>query len=680
MPSCPPEPSVPRIMPLIWDDPPGSDPPELQIDTCLDMAYRLRPCFGPCGLPKHLAFRFLRGLSAPPVHAPDTASLLSHLELEDPAAQALANAADAQAREVGDGAALVVLLGASLLEQAQGLLELGLTRQEVEDGYRLACSRALEALDGEGGEEREPAASPAALGDPRDEREVSGVLRGLLCTRVPEMADMLAEAVARCCAQSWTTKDGVMTFDPECIQVVKNIAGGPPNQTSEVQNCPQEESEEENKGEKMDENLKSVTKVRHQLKGETEEGTETEEGEAGEEGDWEVCDIDDIDDIDDKPKRYQESNSGGVYAGAMEGEDREQQLVDQFLSDYVDQRHTARVPRNREHGRYEGNYPELVPDEDWEILSLALDEIRLDGEVEGVGADAGLGRWREREEDKAQGDRQERERRQETRVGGRALRRSKTACKRLFRGLIRLGKKYLAPRSRGAEVKKHGRVRKLHRLMGKLRRPSVKYGKELQANNTHVTKHHPQPAKPFQASIACQDIPDQHSQSVSITLHSPDPVLLDSCESAIHACLRVYSSMQSDPRLVSGAGVVEAALSVQLCEYGLTLPGLEQMAVHSFAQALLAPARALGENQGTPADLAVTRMHEALRRRGKAEGPHERTGEGGVLEPLVCKTSALKKATKAVLSVMSDLQSKSPGGRGAAMKSPEPRHQSLQQP
>lgn len=697
LPRYPPEPYIPRIIPLIWANSSASDLPKLQIDNCLEVARRLRPCFGPRGLPKTLAFRFLHGLSASPVHTPDTASVLEHMGLKDPAARALASAAIAQAREVGDGSGLVLLLGASLLEQVQVLLALGLTQREVEVGYRLACGQALELLD------RGGALVQADLEDLREERQVAGVLRVLLSTRVPEMADMLAEPVARCCVQSWTRdKQGVLTFDPSTIEIIKTIT---PDQTSEeLKKWPQVASDEESREERVDKKKEVTTTKRKQVRGARDEDPDKEEAKA--EGEWVVHDSDDK---EVKPNRNQENDEVGVYAGVTRVQDREQLLIDQFLSDYVDLRRTEKLPSPQAYRCSEGIDQELGLDKDWEILSLNLEEIHIEGE-EGADGGEGLGRWQTEQVEvehhllkklRAQGDRTMRRREMMRSAGGTtaaALRGSTATCKRLLRGLLRLGRKYLVPRGRiqgrGQFGEMHGvqkrrRVRKPHRLMGKVRGPhSMGRKQQHPRKNSHVSKQDPRPAKPLQASLDT----DQKSQhSVTITLHSPDQELLERCEAAIGACLRLYGVMQSDPRLVSSAGVTEAALSAQLCRYGLTLPGLEQMAVHSFAQALLAPVRILGENQGMPADMAATRLQEALRRQSgsrSTQGPHKSLDEeeGDLLESLECKRSALKKATTAVLSIMSDLCRESPGERGTKAKSSEfspeqkPGRQSIQQP
>lgn len=693
-----PEPYIPRIIPLIWAYPSASDPPKLQIDSCLEVARRLRPCFGPRGLPKSVAFRFLHGLSASPVHTPDTASVLEHMGLEDPAARALASAAIAQAREVGDGSGLVILLGASLLEQVQVLLALGLTQQEVEEGYRLACHQALELLD------RGGVLVQAHLEDLREERQVAGVLRVLLSTRVPQMADMLAEAVAHCCVQSWMRdKQGAMTFDPNTIKIIKTIT--PDEMSEELKKCPQEASDEEHREGRVDKKKEVTTTNRQQVQGERDEEPNKEEAKTEEE--WAVCDWD-TNEV--KPNRNQENDEVGVYALATRVHDREQLLIDQFLSDYVGLRPTERVPSAQAHRCSKRMDQELEQDKDWEILSLNLEEMCLEGE-EGVNGREGLGRWQTEEAEhhlleklRALGDGMMRRHETMRSMGGTAaaaLRGSTAARKHLLiKGLLRFSRKYLVPRGRvqgpGKRqgqvgklhgVQKRGPVRKPHRPMGKVRGPQS-MGRKAQhpKMNSHISKQDPPPAIPLQASLGTDQ---KNQQGVTITLHSPDQELLECCEAAIGACLRHYGAMQSDPRLVSGAGAVEAVLSAQLCQYGLTLPGLEQMAVHSFAQALLAPVRVLGENRGTPADMATTQVHEALRRqRRSTQGPHESLDEdaGDLLESLECKRSALKKATTAVLSVMSDLRSESPGESGTKAKSlefssaPEPERQSVQQP
>uniref|UniRef100_A0A8C8CTK7 Uncharacterized protein n=1 Tax=Oncorhynchus tshawytscha TaxID=74940 RepID=A0A8C8CTK7_ONCTS len=106
------------------------------------------------------------------------------------------------------------------------------------------------------------------------------------------------------------------------------------------------------------------------------------------------------------------------------------------------------------------------------------------------------------------------------------------------------------------------------------------------------------------------------------------------------------------PRVVPGAGASEVGLAAGLTQNGLTLVGMEQLAVHAFAQALLEPVKALGENGGTPAELAVLRGYKR-RWKGKMDGT--KGAYRGVLDRLGCKASAIEKATKASLVVLTEL-------------------------
>uniref|UniRef100_A0A4W5PR38 Uncharacterized protein n=1 Tax=Hucho hucho TaxID=62062 RepID=A0A4W5PR38_9TELE len=139
---------------------------------------------------------------------------------------------------------------------------------------------------------------------------------------------------------------------------------------------------------------------------------------------------------------------------------------------------------------------------------------------------------------------------------------------------------------------------------------------------------------------------------VTVTVRSPDQDLLISAEAALRASLRVYCSLLAEPRVVPGAGASEVGLAAGLTQNGLTLVGMEQLAVHAFAQALLEPVKALGENAGTPADLAVLRGYKR-RWKGKIEGT--KGAYRGVLDRLGCKASAIEKATKASLAVLTEL-------------------------
>uniref|UniRef100_A0A4W5PLM0 Uncharacterized protein n=1 Tax=Hucho hucho TaxID=62062 RepID=A0A4W5PLM0_9TELE len=174
----------------------------------------------------------------------------------------------------------------------------------------------------------------------------------------------------------------------------------------------------------------------------------------------------------------------------------------------------------------------------------------------------------------------------------------------------------------------------------------------------HITSVRSSPRKtptsiPLWACVVVEEpLEEEACCKVTVTVRSPDQDLLISAEAALRASLRVYCSLLAEPRVVPGAGASEVGLAAGLTQNGLTLVGMEQLAVHAFAQALLEPVKALGENAGTPADLAVLRGYKR-RWKGKIEGT--KGAYRGVLDRLGCKASAIEKATKASLAVLTEL-------------------------
>lgn len=51
-----------------------------------------------------------------------------------------------QEQEVGDGTNFVIILAGALLEQAESLIRMGLTPNEIAEGYEKALEKALETL------------------------------------------------------------------------------------------------------------------------------------------------------------------------------------------------------------------------------------------------------------------------------------------------------------------------------------------------------------------------------------------------------------------------------------------------------------------------------------------------------------------------------------------------------
>ncbi|UZJ51808.1 hypothetical protein CBS101457_001128 [Exobasidium rhododendri] len=77
----------------------------------------------------------------------DGATILRSIHLDNPAAKILVNISKVQDDEVGDGTTSVCVLAAELLREAEKLIEMRIHPQTIVEGYRIASTAALRALD-----------------------------------------------------------------------------------------------------------------------------------------------------------------------------------------------------------------------------------------------------------------------------------------------------------------------------------------------------------------------------------------------------------------------------------------------------------------------------------------------------------------------------------------------------
>lgn len=99
---------------------------------------------GPKGMDKLLQLALDPALSTT---TNDGATILKLIPLDNPAAKVLVSIAKVQDDEVGDGTTLVTVLGLELLREAEKLVERKMHPQTIIEGYRIACSTALAALE-----------------------------------------------------------------------------------------------------------------------------------------------------------------------------------------------------------------------------------------------------------------------------------------------------------------------------------------------------------------------------------------------------------------------------------------------------------------------------------------------------------------------------------------------------
>ena len=78
----------------------------------------------------------------------DAATIVKELEVIHPAANIAVMASQAQEQECGDGTNVLLMLSGELLAQAENLLRQGLHQNDIISGYKKACTKALQVLNG----------------------------------------------------------------------------------------------------------------------------------------------------------------------------------------------------------------------------------------------------------------------------------------------------------------------------------------------------------------------------------------------------------------------------------------------------------------------------------------------------------------------------------------------------
>ena len=77
----------------------------------------------------------------------DAATIIREVEVNHPAARMVAMAAKMQETEAGDGTNFVISFAGELMQQAEGLIKMGLHPSEILIGYEKSAKKCLELLD-----------------------------------------------------------------------------------------------------------------------------------------------------------------------------------------------------------------------------------------------------------------------------------------------------------------------------------------------------------------------------------------------------------------------------------------------------------------------------------------------------------------------------------------------------
>ena len=150
----------------------------------------------------------------------------------------------------------------------------------------------------------------------------------------------------------------------------------------------------------------------------------------------------------------------------------------------------------------------------------------------------------------------------------------------------------------------------------------------------------------------------KHPHAVTILIRGGTERIVDEAERSLHDALCVVRDIVEEPKILAGGGAPELEISRELKKYAETLPGREQLAVKSFAEALEAVPVTLAENAGLdPIDI----ISELRARHEKGEiwagievhsGKVQSMNNAGVFEPLAVKKQIIKSATEAASMIL----------------------------
>ncbi|MEM2465768.1 MAG: thermosome subunit beta [Candidatus Bathyarchaeia archaeon] len=150
----------------------------------------------------------------------------------------------------------------------------------------------------------------------------------------------------------------------------------------------------------------------------------------------------------------------------------------------------------------------------------------------------------------------------------------------------------------------------------------------------------------------------KNPRAVTILIRGATERVVEEAERSVHDALCVVRDIVEEPKVLAGGGAPELEIAKVLKKYAETLPGREQLAVKSFAEALEAIPATLTENAGLdPIDI----LSELRAKHEKGEtwagievhsGKVQDMREAGVFEPISVKKQVVKSATEAASMIL----------------------------
>jgi len=151
---------------------------------------------------------------------------------------------------------------------------------------------------------------------------------------------------------------------------------------------------------------------------------------------------------------------------------------------------------------------------------------------------------------------------------------------------------------------------------------------------------------------------EEHGQIATIVVRASTQNILDDVERSIDDGVNAFKALIQDNRFVSGAGSCEIELSKRLQSYGDSTPGLVQYAIKKFGEAFEVIPRTLADNAGLKSTDVISNLYASHQKGNTQDGIDVEEGDIksaqtlGIFDSLVTKSTAIRLATEAILTIL----------------------------
>lgn len=144
----------------------------------------------------------------------DAATIIRETEVNHPAARMIAMAAKMQESEAGDGTNFVISFAGELMQQAEGLIKMGLHPSEILIGYEKGAKKTLELLE---------ELTCYSVENIRDRKELQRCIKSAIASKQWGLEEFLSGILAEACLYAMPTD--ASKFNVDHVRVQKILGG-----------------------------------------------------------------------------------------------------------------------------------------------------------------------------------------------------------------------------------------------------------------------------------------------------------------------------------------------------------------------------------------------------------------------------------------------------------------------